>query len=150
LRLGYIVIPEDLVDHFAAVRSAMDIFPPYLYQEAITDFMLEGHFARHIRKMRLLYSERRTALVDSLREQLGPELEVHGSQAGMHLAVTLPKGLSDLEIANRAAAKGIWLWPLSPSYMGKSSRQGLILGFGNTPAEEMPAAVSQLRAQLRR
>jgi GntR family transcriptional regulator / MocR family aminotransferase len=150
LRLGYIVIPEDLVDHFAAVRSAMDIFPPYLYQEAITDFMHEGHFARHIRKMRLLYSERRTALVDTLREQLGPELEVHGSQAGMHLAVTLPKGLSDLEIANRAAAKGIWLWPLSPSYMGKSSRQGLILGFGNTSAEEMPAAVSQLRAQLRR
>ena len=106
LRLGYIVIPEDLVDHFSAVRSAMDIFPPYLYQEAITDFMREGHFARHIRKMRLLYGERRTALVNSIRDQLGPELEIHGTQAGMHLAVTLPKGLSDLEIAKKAAAKG--------------------------------------------
>ncbi len=106
LRLGYIVIPEDLVNPFIAVRSAMDIFPPYLYQETLNDFMREGHFARHIRKMRLLYSERRTALVASLREQLGPDLEIHGAQAGMHLAVTLPKGLSDLEIAKNAASKG--------------------------------------------
>ena len=149
LRLGYIVIPEDLVGHFAAVRSAMDIFPPYLYQETITDFMREGHFARHIRKMRLLYGERRTALVNSIRDQLGPELEIHGSQAGMHLAVTLPKGLSDQEIASRAAARGLWLWPLSPSYLGKHARQGLILGFGNTPVDEMPRAVSQLREHLR-
>lgn len=148
LRLGYIVIPEDLVNPFIAVRSAMDIFPPYLSQETLNDFMREGHFARHIRKMRLLYSERRTALVANIREQLGPELEIHGSQAGMHLAVTLPKGLSDLEIAKKAASKGLWLWPLSPSYLGKFRRQGLILGFGNTAAEDMPLAVNQLRAQL--
>jgi GntR family transcriptional regulator / MocR family aminotransferase len=148
LRLGYIVIPADLVGHFVAVRSAMDIFPPYLLQEALTDFMREGHFARHIRKMRLLYSQRRTALVDSIRDQLGPELEVHGAQAGMHLAVTLPTGLSDVEIATRAASEGLWLWPLSPSYLGKSPRQGFVLGFGNTPADEMPRAVSQLRALL--
>jgi GntR family transcriptional regulator / MocR family aminotransferase len=154
LRLGYIVIPLDLVDHFVAVRSAMDIFPPYLFQETIADFMREGHFARHIRRMRLLYGERRTALVNSIREQLGPEVEVHGSQAGMHLAVTLPKGFpkdfNDREIATRAASKGIWLWPLSPSYLGTSPRQGLILGFGNTSAEQMPAAVSRLGAHLRR
>ncbi|HTZ59362.1 MAG TPA: PLP-dependent aminotransferase family protein [Acidobacteriaceae bacterium] len=150
LRLGYIVIPEDLVDHFAAARLAMDIFPPYLYQEVITDFMREGHFARHIRKMRLLYSERRTALVENLREQIGPALQVHGSQAGMHLAVTLPKGFRDQDIALRAATKGLWLWPLSPSYIEKPPRQGLVLGFGNTPTEEMSAAVSQLRTHLRK
>jgi GntR family transcriptional regulator/MocR family aminotransferase len=148
LRMGYIVIPKDLVGHFIAVRSAMDIFPPYLYQEAITDFMHEGHFARHIRKMRLLYRERRTALVNAIREQLGPELQIHGTQAGMHLAVTLPKGLKDREIAHRAAGKGVWLWPLSPSYLSKFPRQGLILGFGNTSTEDMPAAVSRLKAQL--
>ncbi len=98
--------------------------------------------------MRLLYSERRTALVASIREQLGPELEILGTQAGMHLAVTLPKGLSDLEIARKAASKDLWLWPLSPSYLGKFRRQGLILGFGNTASEDMHHAVSQLRAQL--
>jgi GntR family transcriptional regulator / MocR family aminotransferase len=148
LRLGYIVIPHDLVGHFSAVRLAMDIFPPYLYQEVITDFMREGHFARHIRKMRLLYGERRTALVNQLCDQLGPEVKVRGTQAGMHLAVTLPGGFSDLEVATRAAGKGLWLWPLSPCYLGKLAQQGLILGFGNTAAEEMTRAVSQLRAVL--
>jgi GntR family transcriptional regulator/MocR family aminotransferase len=148
LRLGYIVIPPDLVDHFVAVRVAMDIFPPYLHQEAITDFMREGHFARHIRRMRLLYSERRTALVESIREQFGPRLEIHGSQAGMHLAATLPKGLSDREIATRAARKGLWLWPLSPSYLGAVPRQGFILGFGNTAAQDMSHAVAQMRAEV--
>jgi len=150
LRLGYIVIPHDLVHHFVAVRAAMDIFPPYLCQEVLTDFMREGHFARHIRRMRLLYGERRTALVESIREQFGSSLEIHGTQAGMHLAVTLPKGLNDREIANNAAREGLWLWPLSPSYLGAKRRQGFVLGFGNTPVEEMPHAVSQLRAQLTR
>lgn len=148
LRLGYLVIPPDLVGHFCAVRSAMDIFPPYLYQETLTDFMRDGHFARHIRKMRLLYSERRTALVKSLENQFGAELKIHGTQAGMHLTVTLPSGLRDREIATKAAAVGLWLWPLSSSYMGKTPGQGLILGFGNTPAAEMPRAVSQLQTVL--
>jgi GntR family transcriptional regulator / MocR family aminotransferase len=148
LRLGYIVIPSDLVEHFIAVRAAMDIFPPYLYQEAITDFIREGHFARHIRRMRLLYSERRTALVESIREQFGSQLEIHGTQAGMHLAVTLPKGLNDRTIAGSAARRGLWLWPLSPSYLGEVRRQGFILGFGNTAAEDMPNAVAQLRAEV--
>ena len=148
LRLGYMVIPADLVEHFISVRVAMDIFPPYLHQEAITDFIREGHFARHIRRMRLLYSERRTALVKSIREQFGSSLEIHGTQAGMHLAVTLPKGLSDREIATKAARNGLWLWPLSPSYLGEVPRQGFILGFGNTAVEEMSRAVSQLRAEL--
>jgi GntR family transcriptional regulator / MocR family aminotransferase len=135
-----------------AVRVAMDIFPPYLSQEVLTDFMREGHFARHIRRMRLLYGERRTALVENIKEQFGEQfgsrLEIHGTQAGMHLAVTLPKGLNDREIANNAAREGLWLWPLSPSYLGAKRRQGFVLGFGNTPVEEMPHAVSQLRAQL--
>jgi GntR family transcriptional regulator / MocR family aminotransferase len=150
LRLGYIVIPPDLVDHFVAVRTSMDIFPPYLHQEVITDFMREGHFARHIRRMRLLYSERRTALVENIRDQFGSCLEVHGTQAGMHLTVTLPRGMSDHEIATKAARKGLWLWPLSPSYLSEAPRQGFILGFGNTAVEDMPHAVSQLRAEVPR
>ena len=148
LRVGYIVIPRDLVERFIAVRYTMDIFPPYLHQEVITDFMREGHFARHIRKMRLLYSERRTALVASIGKEFGPSLEVHGVEAGMHLAAALPEGLSDREVAKRAAREGLWLWPLSPSYSCKPSRQGFVLGFGSTPAAEMPRAVQHLRTLL--
>ena len=148
LRLGFIVIPPDLVDRFAAVRYAMDIFPPYLTQEVVADFMCEGHFARHIRRMRCLYSERRTVLVESLNKELGSMAEVHGAEAGMHLAVTLPEGFSDQEVAATAARQGLWLWPLSPSYVDETARQGFILGFGSTASTQIPAAARRLRTIL--
>ncbi len=149
LRLGYIVIPSDLVGRFVAVRYATDIFPPYLTQEAMADFMREGHFARHIRRTRLLYRERRTALVENLAREFGDRLEVHGAEAGMHLVVTLPERLNDTEVAVNAAAAGLWLWPLSTAYAAEPRRHGFILAFGSTTPAEMPGAVRRLRAALR-
>lgn len=148
LRVGYIVIPPDLVDAFAAVRLAMDIFPPYLHQEALADFIVEGHFARHIRKMRTLYRERRDVLLHCLESTLHPALEISGSETGMHFAAFLPEGYDDQQIAVRAAEAGLWLWPLSPSYANAPARHGFILGYGSTPAKTMPRAVQQLRAVL--
>jgi GntR family transcriptional regulator/MocR family aminotransferase len=126
----------------------MDIAPPHFFQAVLTDFMNEGHFARHIRRMRQLYAQRRVALVDELQREFGSELDVLGSEAGMHLAVVLPKGFRDQEVAERAAREKLWLAPLSPSYLGRTARQGFILGFGNTMAEEMPKAVRQLKSVL--
>jgi GntR family transcriptional regulator / MocR family aminotransferase len=148
LRLGYIVIPPDLVERFASVRFAMDIFPPYLFQEVLTDFMRAGHFGRHIRRMRALYKARRTALVEALRKEFGDLLKIHGSEAGMHLTVTLPPGFSDVEIATRAAQERLWLWPLSLCYTGSPAEQGLLLGYANTPEDQMAAAVRHLRLIL--
>lgn len=145
LRLGYVVIPPDLVDRFIAVRFATDIFPPTLFQSVLTDFMFEGHFARHIRRMRALYKARRTALVESLHAEFGDFFEIQGAEAGMHLTVTLPPGYRDVEIATRAAREKLWLWPLSMCYFGEKKRQGFILGFANTPEEQMPAAVRSMR-----
>jgi len=148
VRMGYMVIPADLVERFRSVRIAMDIFPPYLPQEVLTDFMTLGHFARHIRRMRTLYKSRRSALVDCLRAEFGDSLEIHGTEAGMHLAVTLPDSCSDHEIATRAAAENLWLWPLSHCWSNGHSRQGLILGFGNTDEDMMLPAVQHLRRIL--
>lgn len=148
LRMGYVVIPPDLVDRFIIVRQALDLTPPHLYQAVLTDFIREGHFARHIRRLRLVYGERRNALVENIRKEFGSSLEVHGSEAGMHLAITLPKGFRDQEIAARAAREKLWLWPLSPAYLGKTARQGFILGFGGTAAAEMADAVRRLKKVL--
>ena len=148
LRIGYIVIPPDLVEPFIKVRFAMDIFPSYLYQEVLTEFINEGHFARHLRKMRTLYGQRRAALIQSLQDIPRPKLEILESGAGMHLAALLPDGYSDREIALRAADIGLWLWPLSPSYLGKPLRQGFVLGFGSTPSEQIPQAVQRLHSLL--
>jgi GntR family transcriptional regulator/MocR family aminotransferase len=148
LRLGYIVIPSDLVERFQAVRRVMDLSPPRFYQEVVSDFIREGHFARHIRRMRVHYGELRKALVLSLSRELGPLVELLGDEAGMHVAVTLQSGSCDLEIAERAARLNLSLWPLSPSYMGEASRQGFILGFGGTRLTEIPNAVRKLRTLL--
>jgi len=148
LRIGYLVVPPDLVDRFLSMRYAMDINPPHLYQAVLADFIGEGHFSRHIRRMRTLYNERRTLLVDSLQRTFGSRLRILGDMAGMHLTVTLPNGLNDSEIANRAARESLWLWPLSPSYIAKAAAHGFILGFGSTASSEIPRAVEHLRAVL--
>ena len=148
LRIGYIVIPRDLIDHFVAVRFVMDIFPPYLYQEVLADFMSLGHFGRHIRKMRQIYSARRSALIDCLDAEFGNMLPVHGAAAGMHVTVTLPEGFDDEEIAARAACDRLWLLPLSPTYAGEKRRNGFVLGFGSTAIEQIPAAVKRLRTVI--
>jgi GntR family transcriptional regulator/MocR family aminotransferase len=149
LRLGYIVIPAALVGRFAAVRAANDLCPSHLYQAALADFISEGHFARHVRKTRQLYAERRTALAQALRKEFGAEVEILGAEAGMHLVVTLPPGLSDRKISTCAAQEGLWLWPLSAAYAGTHVRQGFILGFGGTKAEEMLPQVRRLRKAMR-
>ena len=148
LRTGYMVIPPDLVDRFLEVRRALDLTHPHLYQAVLTDFLREGHFARHLRRLRLVYSERRTTLVDRLHREFGSSLEVHGSHAGLHLVVTLPKGLRDQEIARQAAQEKLWLTPLSPTYLGRAVRQGFILGFGGTKAADMAHAVDRLKSVL--
>ncbi len=146
IRIGYIVIPRDLVDHFLSVRFAMDIFPPYLYQEVLADFMSLGHFGRHIRKMRQVYGARRSTLIDCLQAEFGGMLPVHGAAAGMHVTVTLPEGFDDRAIAARAARERLWLLPLSPTYAGGKPRNGFILGFGSIANEQIPSAVKRMRS----
>jgi len=150
LRMGYMVIPRDLVDKFAAIRHAMDLGTPHLYQAVVANFIEEGHYARHIRRMRLLYGERREALLESIRKEFGGKLEVLGAETGMYLAVKLPKGFRDVEIAYTAAKEKLWAAPLSPAYMGTAAQPGFILGFASTPAEEMGRAVRHLKELILR
>jgi GntR family transcriptional regulator/MocR family aminotransferase len=150
LRVGYLVVPADLVERFAAVRAATDDFPATFLQIVLTDFLREGHFARHLRRMRALYGDRRAALADAIQEELGEVLSVYGAEAGMHLVAALPKGFSDLDVSLRAARRGLWAMPLSPCYFGKALRQGLVLGFGGTSIPEIRDGVRRLRGVLGR
>jgi GntR family transcriptional regulator/MocR family aminotransferase len=145
LRLGYLVIPPDLIDRFLAVRLTIDISPPTFLQMVLADFIREGHFSRHIRRMRLLYRERRSALLESIKKDLGVPVEVAGEQAGLHLSVTLPPEFRDTQISDRAARIGVWLVPLSSSYTTQPAPQGFILGFSNTPTGEIAGAVKAIR-----
>jgi GntR family transcriptional regulator / MocR family aminotransferase len=145
LRLGYMVVPTDLIEPFRSTRFAMDIGPAIFHQAVLADFICQGHFSRHIRRMRSLYNERRKALVEAITSELGDGFEITGAQAGMHLCV-VRNGICDREIVVRAAQAKVWVVPLSSFYAAKNPRQGLVLGFGSTPAEKMRNAVSKLRS----
>jgi GntR family transcriptional regulator/MocR family aminotransferase len=120
-----------------------------LYQAVLTDFLAEGHFARHLRRMRLLYRERRGALVEALRSELGAEIQVLGERAGMHLTVILGEGVCDSQISEQAAGQGLCTMPLSACYLGEPSRSGLVLGYGGTGVPEILDGVRRLGRLLR-
>jgi GntR family transcriptional regulator / MocR family aminotransferase len=148
LRMGYVVVPRDLVEAFSTARDATDQFSSTLYQAVMTDFIREGHFSRHIRRMRMLYLQRRTALVEAIHERMGDQLEVIGADAGMHLVALLPPGVSDVAISRKAAAMGISAMPLSSCYAKAPVRGGLILGYGGTDARQIRDGIGKLRMSV--
>ncbi len=145
LRLGYVVVPKDLVPAFSAARDTADIFSCTLYQAVLTDFICEGHFARHIRRMRMLYMERRRALVNAIHVQMGDILQVIGTEAGMHLVALLPPGVNDVLVSRKAAQRGISAMPLSSCHLEPPMRGGLILGYGSANAHQSCDAIRKLR-----
>ena len=148
LRLGYVVVPDDLVAAFSSTRDAADIFSSSLDQLALTDFIREGHFARHIRRMRMLYMDRRQALVSALGVHIGSVLEVVGAEAGMHLVTVLPAGTNDRLLAFDAAKRGISAMPLSSCYVGSPTMSGLILGYGGISPRRIYGGVRQLKQSI--
>jgi len=144
LRLGYLVIPRNLVKAFLCVRETTDIFTPTLLQAVLADFIQEGHFARHTRRMRTIYMERAKVLTDAISAEVGDQLEVVSAEAGMHLTALLPPGVSDVSIAGRAASIGLQVSPLSACCIDPPARAGLILGFGAVDKLQIRTAVRQL------
>jgi GntR family transcriptional regulator/MocR family aminotransferase len=145
LRLGYVVVPKDLVPPFSAARDAADIFSSTLYQAVLTDFIREGHFARHIRRMRMLYMDRRRALVNAIQIQMGDMTEVIGAEAGMHLVVLLPRGTNDVVVSKKAAQRALSAMPLSVCHSNAPTRGGLILGYGGANAHQIHDGIRKLR-----
>jgi GntR family transcriptional regulator/MocR family aminotransferase len=150
LRLGYVVVPPDLVAAFAAVLDAAGIFASPLCQTVLTDFIQEGHLARHIRRMRMLYMERRKTLVSALRTQFGDTLDILGADAGMHVVALLPPGVDDVTVSRSAASQGIAALPLSSCYVNPPERGGLVLGYGGATLHQIREGVRQLKASLPR
>lgn len=151
LRLGYLIVPSLLARDFAAARRFVDGNAPMLEQMALADFLREGHFARHVRRMRTLYAARRAALTAAVREELGDLLELAPQEAGMHVVGWLPPGIDDRAVAERASAAGIDVLPISAFALEPSSprRGGLLLGYGALDEAAIREGVRRLAAALR-
>ncbi len=149
LRVGYLVVPPPLWDDFVAAREALDLFSPTLYQLALADFLREGHFARHLRRMRATYARRREALLDGLARHCAGALEVHNADAGLHVTTLLARGLRDADVVTRMGARGLTASPLSACYLGAPRRDGLLLGFGGSDEAALRGATRALGEVLR-
>ncbi|MGO9445307.1 MAG: PLP-dependent aminotransferase family protein [Thiobacillaceae bacterium] len=148
LRLGYAIVPEPLVEAFAGARALMDRHSPTVDQHVLAAFMREGYFGTHIRRIRSVYAERRTALIAAIGKELSPWVSLQPSDQGMHLVIWLRARIDDIQVAALAEAAGVVVRAVSPMYGEKSRRSGLMLGFGGFPADQLEMAVGRLRAVL--
>jgi len=149
LRLGYLIVPVELVDAFRAARAVSDRQSPTMDQAILADFLGGGHFARHVRRMRRLYSERQEVLVDAVRRHLGDRLEVTPSAAGMHLLAWLEPGVDDATVSAGAATLGLEAAPLSRYGLVRPDRGGLLLGWAGYSPEAIREGVLKLGEALR-
>jgi len=149
LRLGYLVVPPDMVDVFAAAESVSTHHPPLLEQAILCDFITEGHFARHIRRMRELYAERLSVLLEAARDKVADVLEISTVEAGLQTVGWLKRGIRAVRVAELAAKRDLEVVPLSHYASGRSRREGIILGFAAVNPRELGRGVEELSAVLR-
>ena len=148
IRLGYLVAPSRLMPVLRRLRAHVDRHPPIDSQAVLARFIDEGHFGGHVRRMRLLYRERRDALVAALHGEFGPRASPEPPTSGMHLTLALPAGISDVEVSARALAVGVKCPPLSAYCQTATSRSGLLLGFANLDPALAPQVATRLGAVI--
>ncbi|MEZ4663394.1 MAG: hypothetical protein R2911_38105 [Caldilineaceae bacterium] len=146
--MGYLVAPSSLT---AAFKQAMQHAHRYLSvvdQAVLADFIHQGHFARHIRRMRALYLNAKSVLIDAIRRELAPTLTVDPAPAGLHLVGWLKSGLDDREVTAAAAQQGIEVAPISGYSLRPEAKQGLVLGYAMLNEAEIVNGVQGLRRAL--
>jgi GntR family transcriptional regulator / MocR family aminotransferase len=150
LRLGYLVLPESLVGPFRSAKAVMDTGCPTLSQLALVDFMREGHFERHLHRLRTRNASRRAALLDAIDRYLGKHAQVSGVNAGLHVLMWLPEVPSDRtgELRRRAESAGVGVYPVSPFYLAPPTQAGLILGYASLPEKQIAEGIRRLASAL--
>jgi GntR family transcriptional regulator/MocR family aminotransferase len=148
LRIGFLVAPAALVDTLRRVRSAIDRHSPIVDQAVLAEFISEGHYERHLRRMRGLYSQRQDTLMEAARRELSNLLEVVPTGAGIYTIGWLPPEVDDRIAAQSAAAHGVEVMPLSTFCIRRPSQGALVLGYGAYDREEIRLGVQRLARAL--
>jgi GntR family transcriptional regulator / MocR family aminotransferase len=138
------VVPRELLRAFVAARYLMDRQPSTISQAVVTAFMEQGHFAAHIRRMRLLYRDQRDELVAALECHLGADLTVNAPDQGMHLVAYTRRGLADTAIERAGRQHGVVVRAMSRLYVAAPPRSALVLGFSGHPRPTIIPAVERL------
>lgn len=145
LRLAYLVVPDRLVDAMSIGNAELYREGRLVEQAALAEFIAEGYFASHIRKMRVIYAERQQILRDILGRRLGDALTLSGGRAGIHLLYYFSDEVDDESVSQAALARGIVTRPLSVYYdVPARRRSGLMLGYAGVATEQIAGAANRL------
>jgi GntR family transcriptional regulator/MocR family aminotransferase len=148
LRIGYLVVPPDLVDRLAAAKSVVSRHVSLLDQAVLRDFIADGHFGRHVRRMREVYASRFGILLSEARARLGGLLDVSEVEAGLQTVGWLRGGVTGTEAEKAAADRGVEVASLARYARLPLRREGLQLGFAAVDEEELRRGVRELGAAL--
>jgi GntR family transcriptional regulator/MocR family aminotransferase len=143
LRLGYMILPERLVEPIRSVKAVMDTGGPNLAQAALVDFIREGHFERHLHRTRTRNASRRAAMLEAIERHLGSRAQVSGINAGLHLMLwlrDLPASRSR-ELRIRAARAGVGVYSVEPFYLNPPKQVGLLLGYASMPEKQIAEGI---------
>ena len=149
MRLGYLVVPEEMIEIFAAAQSVSTHHPPLLGQAVLYDFLTEGHFARHVRRMREVYAERLGVLLKAAREKLDGLVEISNVEAGLQTVGWLQAGVSAETVSQEAAKRNLEVIPLRRYGFGRAPKNGIVLGFAAVEPKELRRGVEELTTVLR-
>jgi len=145
LRMGYMVVPDNLVDSFRTGVAELYREGQLMQQAVLTEFILDGHLTSHVRRMRGLYGERRELLINAIRERFGETLSVRGDEAGLHFVLDLPDSADDRTIAASALSAGVVTRPLDNYYLNRlAARKGLMLGYACVPNDQIAPHFARL------
>ena len=144
LRLGYLVVPDDLVEVFAHAKWLADRHSPLLQQQVLAEFIAAGHLERHVRKMRGIYEQRRKFFVDSLKEAFGSRVTILGDKAGINVLVRFDTACSDDEIVLRAASQGVGLSSTRQYYLGDHRPGEYHLNYGGLNEDQLTEGIGVL------
>jgi GntR family transcriptional regulator/MocR family aminotransferase len=143
LRVAYLVLPPELLEPFARAKRNTDGFTSPLLQKALAEFIADGHFAVHLRKVRALYGERRDRFLVAAREHLSDRVRLGPAEAGMHAALHLPGGVDDVAVSEGAFRRGLSLPALSAQSL-ESHACGLLVHYGNAPVANIESGTRRL------
>lgn len=135
IRLAYLVVPEAQVERFELISQIFSGGGPELTQAIVTAFLAEGHFARHIQRMRKLYAERRAAATNGLERALGAHMRIDPQPGGMHLVLRMQGQGSDCSLAERIRSHGMFAHALTNWSISEKVKPALLLGFTNIDSE---------------
>ncbi|MGY2373152.1 MocR-like pyridoxine biosynthesis transcription factor PdxR [Pseudomonas sp. SDO524_S393] len=143
LRLAYLVVPKPLIARFAQVADTMHSHCPHLWQVTTAQFIYDGHFGRHLKRMRELYAQRRDFMIEAIGAAFGPEWSVDHQVGGMHLVLRHAGEFDDQQAAALAKSAGLSVQPLSAWYVSSAPRKALLLGFTNVKDREQATRLAQ-------